>query len=63
MINCENLAIGYNSKSISAAFSLQIEENKWLGIIGENGIGKKQRVETKPTGALADAFAKLRSRE
>ena len=23
----------------------------------------KQRVETKPTGALADAFAKLRSRE
>lgn len=46
MINCENLAIGYNSKSISAAFSLQIEENKWLGIIGENGIGKSTFLKT-----------------
>lgn len=45
MINCQNLVIGYKSP-ISEAFNLTIEENKWLGIIGENGIGKSTFLKT-----------------
>ena len=39
MIDCNQLVVGYQ-KPLTLPFDLHIEENKWLGIIGENGIGK-----------------------
>ncbi len=45
MIECNNLQIGY-SKPINEPFNLTIEKNKWLGIIGENGVGKSTFFKT-----------------
>ncbi len=39
MIECNNLVLGYKDP-LTEPFSLSIEDNKWLGIIGENGSGK-----------------------
>lgn len=45
VINCKNLVLGYKS-SITNSFNLKISENKWYGIIGENGIGKSTFLKT-----------------
>lgn len=45
MIQCNQLVVGYN-QPLTEPFNLDIEENKWLGIIGENGIGKSTFMKT-----------------
>ena len=45
MIECKNLVIGYHG-ALTDAFSLSIPDNKWMGIIGENGIGKSTFMKT-----------------
>lgn len=45
MIECKDLVLGYN-EPITNPFNLFIEDNKWLGIIGENGIGKSTFLKT-----------------
>lgn len=47
MIECKQLKIGYNSKiALVLPFDLAIPDNKWLGIIGENGAGKSTFFKT-----------------
>lgn len=45
MLNCKNLVLGYHTP-LTQPFDLHIEENKWLGIIGENGVGKSTFLKT-----------------
>ncbi|HLX55365.1 MAG TPA: ATP-binding cassette domain-containing protein [Aquella sp.] len=45
MIECKNLVLGYN-KAISEPFSLNLPNNQWFGIIGENGCGKSTFMKT-----------------
>lgn len=45
MIQCDKLVVGYQT-NLTDPFDLCIEENKWLGIIGENGIGKSTFLKT-----------------
>ena len=45
MINCQNLILGY-SKPVSPAFNLEIKNNQWIGIIGQNGAGKSTFLKT-----------------
>jgi zinc/manganese transport system ATP-binding protein len=40
MLSVKNLVLGYNNKTLTQPFSLDISKNKWVGIIGQNGIGK-----------------------
>ncbi len=44
-IECKDLVIGYCT-GLTLPFNLTIAENKWLGIIGENGIGKSTFIKT-----------------
>ncbi len=44
-IKCNDLVVGYDS-GLTKPFNLSIAENKWLGIIGENGIGKSTFIKT-----------------
>lgn len=46
MIECKNLVLGYNNKAISEPFNLSLSNNKWFGIIGENGCGKSTFMKT-----------------
>lgn len=45
VINCKSLVLGYR-EPITNPFNLEINENKWFGIIGENGIGKSTFLKT-----------------
>ena len=45
MITCSSLVLGYNSP-ITNPFSLNIQQNQWVGIIGENGCGKSTFFKT-----------------
>lgn len=45
MIECKNLVLGYHNP-LCTAFSFVIPNNKWLGIIGENGCGKSTLFKT-----------------
>lgn len=54
MIKCKDLVIGHDIP-ITDAFSLEIHEHKWYGIIGRNGSGKTTFIKTilgmlKPLG-------------
>lgn len=41
ILSVKNLVIGYNPcNALTTPFSLDIPKNKWVGIIGKNGIGK-----------------------
>ena len=62
MIECKNLVLGYR-ESLVEAFSLKIADNKWMGIIGENGIGKSTFMKTilgiiKPISGNINIFGK-----
>ncbi|MCC2625573.1 MAG: transporter ATP-binding protein [Burkholderiales bacterium] len=46
MIECRNLVLGHNGKPISERFNLSLPNNKWFGIIGENGCGKSTFMKT-----------------
>jgi zinc/manganese transport system ATP-binding protein len=46
MIECKDLVLGHNGKSISKPFNLTLSNNKWFGIIGENGCGKSTFMKT-----------------
>lgn len=45
VISCNNLVLGYVD-AITNPFNFQIPDNKWYGIIGENGIGKSTFLKT-----------------
>jgi ABC-type Mn2+/Zn2+ transport system ATPase subunit len=60
MIECKNLVVGYTTP-LTKAFSLNIPDNKWFGIIGENGIGKSTFMKTilgdiKPISGCISVF-------
>lgn len=40
IIECKKLCIGYEEKSLTEPFDLELKENNWYGIMGENGTGK-----------------------
>jgi ABC-type Mn2+/Zn2+ transport system ATPase subunit len=45
MLECKKLIIGA-TEAITDPFNISIEENKWFGIIGENGSGKSTFLKT-----------------
>ena len=45
MLSCTNLCLGYE-RPLSPSFNLSIANNKWIGIIGQNGIGKSTFLKT-----------------
>lgn len=45
IIDCKDLVLGYQ-EPLNKPLNLRISENKWLGIIGENGIGKSTFLKT-----------------
>lgn len=45
MITCQNLIVGYTTP-VSPQFSLEIKDNEWVGIIGQNGAGKSTFLKT-----------------
>lgn len=45
MLQCQDLVIGYHG-ALTDAFCLNIPDNKWMGVIGENGIGKSTFMKT-----------------
>lgn len=45
MIECNELVLGYQHP-LNEAFSMTIPDEQWLGIIGENGIGKSTFIKT-----------------
>lgn len=63
VIECKELILGYQTP-LNIPFNLSIEENKWLGIIGENGIGKSTFLKTilgsiKPISGSLQVFGVL----
>ncbi|MCE3268438.1 MAG: transporter ATP-binding protein [Burkholderiales bacterium] len=63
MIECRNLVLGYKHKPISKPFNLTLPNNKWFGIIGENGCGKSTFMKTilgnlKPVAGELQIFGK-----
>ncbi|APC96287.1 metal ABC transporter ATP-binding protein [Francisella frigiditurris] len=46
MIKCSNLIIGYKNDPISNPLNLNIPANKWVGIVGKNGVGKSTLFKT-----------------
>lgn len=46
MIKCKDLVLGYNNNSISEPFNLNLPNNQWFGIIGQNGCGKSTFLKT-----------------
>jgi len=45
MIECNELVLGYH-KALTQPFNLEVKDNQWLGIIGENGSGKSTFLKT-----------------
>lgn len=45
IIDCQDLVLGYQDP-LNNPLNLSVPENKWLGIIGENGIGKSTFLKT-----------------
>ncbi|WP_162896658.1 metal ABC transporter ATP-binding protein [Cysteiniphilum halobium] len=47
MIQCNNLVIGHTPQfPLCNPFNLSIDQNQWLGIVGENGTGKSTFLKT-----------------
>lgn len=40
IVECKKLCIGYEHKSLTEPFDIELKENHWYGIIGANGTGK-----------------------
>lgn len=62
MLECSDLIIGYKAP-LTDPFNLAINENQWLGIIGENGSGKTTFLRTvlgdlKPLAGAIKVFGK-----
>ena len=45
MIEMKDLVLGYH-KPITNPINLKISDNKWLGVVGKNGIGKTTLFKT-----------------
>ena len=45
MIKAKELILGYN-KAITGPINLEIPDNKWIGVIGDNGTGKSTFLKT-----------------
>lgn len=46
LLECKNLCIGYNSKSIQSNLNFKIDKGDYVYIIGENGTGKSTLLKT-----------------
>lgn len=46
IISCDHLCLGYGRKALTEPINLKIKANQWLGIVGENGIGKSTFFKT-----------------
>ena len=46
MIKISNLVIGYNHKPILKPINLEINLGSWIGIVGQNGVGKSTFLKT-----------------
>ena len=46
IISCDDLRVGYAKKALTDPMNLKIKANQWLGIVGENGIGKSTFFKT-----------------
>ncbi len=40
IIRCHNLVLGHGKHQLSKPINLSLYQNQWLGVVGENGIGK-----------------------
>ena len=40
IVECKKICIGYEGKSLTEPFNLELKENNWYGIMGANGTGK-----------------------
>lgn len=45
LLECNSLVLGYN-RALTQPINLSIEDNRWIGIIGKNGIGKSTFLKT-----------------
>lgn len=45
MLECHNLVLGY-TQPLNHEINLKIENNQWIGIIGQNGVGKSTFLKT-----------------
>ncbi len=46
LIECDNLEIGYGSKTVKKNISFTVDENDYVFIVGENGSGKSTLMKT-----------------
>ena len=46
MIKTHNLVLGYKNQALTSPLNISIEENKWIGIVGRNGVGKSTFFKT-----------------
>ncbi len=45
MLSCLNLVLGYD-KAVSQPINMEIANNRWIGIVGQNGAGKSTFLKT-----------------
>jgi zinc/manganese transport system ATP-binding protein len=45
MIECQDLVLGY-AAALSPSINLEIKDNQWIGVIGQNGVGKSTFLKT-----------------
>lgn len=45
LLECKNLVLGYN-RALTKPINLVIDDDRWIGIIGKNGIGKSTFLKT-----------------
>ncbi len=45
MIECQQLVLGYQ-EALTPEINLEIDNNQWIGVIGQNGIGKSTFLKT-----------------
>lgn len=68
LIKCEQLAIGYNDRTILSNLNFSVGENDYLYIIGENGSGKSTLIKSilklqKPLSGRIEYCPNLKSNE
>lgn len=64
MMECRNLSVGYDGKSVADNISFTLEKGSYLCIVGENGAGKSTLMKTllgllKPLGGIIETSQEL----